>query len=419
MLRASSRRLTLTEFAKMEAVRLTSEECDALRVLYPEMRVEPSRGSSSHYDLTPTQRIGILCLPNLVVEVRPKIDMPAVLFLVSYACEAAEWFDAQPDLSSGGEIVDMLAVIYARLVERTTRRGLLAGYLEEDDALQAPRGRIRFEEQLRRRFLMAPPVEVRHDVFTTDILENRLLLAALIALVRLPSLSAVAQREVARAQRLLGGVMRAHFAPSAVPAVVLTRLNHHYEAAVTLARVLLQAAALDLGAGSAQGVAFLIDMNTVFEKFVRRALRASLGASEGEFPNKAPLSHMDEARQVALKPDLSWVVGGRIVWVGDAKYKRLSEQASPNADLYQMLAYEIALGLPTGTLIYAADKGITSAEHVVANCGKHVRVVALDLNAPPKAVLGRVAEIAAMIREEVGGKTPRESRPASGLAGFN
>ena len=398
MTRTSSRRLTLKEFATTPGVRLTTAECDGLRALHPGLRVEPTRGRPSHYDLTPDQRIGIICLPDLLVEVRPKIDAPAVLFLVSYACEAARWFDTQPDLASGDDLVEMLAIMYARLVEHTTRRGLLAGYLSHDDALPAPRGRIRFDEQLRRRFMLSPPVEVRHDDFTTDIVENRLLLAALTGLSRLPASSRLAGREVARAQRLFGAVTRVQYSPATIPDVPFTRLNHHYESAVALAKILLRGQSLDLGAGAAHGTAFLIDMNVVFEQFVRRALRTALGATRSEFPDRPPLTHLDEARHIPLEPDLCWLVGDRIAWVGDAKYKRLPERAYRNSDVYQMLAYTAALGLPGGTLIYAADEGVTSAEHVVVNSGKRVRVVALDLDAPPKALLRRLGVIAAEIR---------------------
>jgi 5-methylcytosine-specific restriction enzyme subunit McrC len=41
------------------------------------------------------------------------------------------------------------------------------------------RGSIRFDERVRKRFGIPLPVEVRFDEFTEDILENRLLKAAL------------------------------------------------------------------------------------------------------------------------------------------------------------------------------------------------------------------------------------------------
>ena len=59
---------------------------------------------------------------------------------------------------------------------------LLHGYREEEDALQTVRGRIRLDDQMRRRPGFLLPVEVRYDEFTDDILENRLVKAAVVRL---------------------------------------------------------------------------------------------------------------------------------------------------------------------------------------------------------------------------------------------
>jgi 5-methylcytosine-specific restriction enzyme subunit McrC len=406
------RRLTLTEFATEPGVALSAYERDAARRLHPGLRIEPTFGTEGRYDLTPDQRIGLISLPTLVIEVRPKVPITSVLFLVSWACDAVSWFDEQqPDFAQDLDVVEMLAIMLARTIERATRRGLLNGYQVEEEPLPAPRGRILFDEQIRRRLWVSPPIEVRHDVFTSDILENRLLLAALAAVAPVLRRSEEAKREVIRAQRLFGAVKRLHFSPSAVPDVVFTRLNRHYQPAISLASLLLRSASLELGAGGARGSAFLVDMNDVFESFVRSSLRAELGLDMASFPNRPPRTRLDQAGVVPLKPDLCLVEERRVLWVGDAKYKRLPAGAYRNADLYQLLAYAVALDLETGTLIYAADQGVREAEHVVVRAGKRLRVVALDLSVRPKAILRQIQEIAHPIRVCTVGRTQR-LRPA-------
>ena len=56
--------------------------------------------------------------------------------------------------------------------------GLLHGYRTEEETLSTVCGRIAFAEQLRRRFDIPLPVEVRYDDFTDDITANRLVKAA-------------------------------------------------------------------------------------------------------------------------------------------------------------------------------------------------------------------------------------------------
>lgn len=396
------RRITLREFRTEGAVSLSLEQREALRKLCPGIRIEPTAYARDLYDLTPDQRIGLVALQDLAIEIRPKVPMASVLFLLSYACEAAAWFDEQPEFGRDADFTDIVAVMLARLVERSTRRGLLHGYRSEDETLQAPRGRILFDQQLRQHLGITPPVEVRHDIFTADVLENQLLSAALSSVSRLPLRSDSAQRELARSKRLFGAVGRVHFAPAAVPDVIMTRLNRHYQPALSLASLILRSASLDLGTGGARGSALLIDMNLVFEQFVRLALRAALGATPSEFPDRPPQRRLDEAGVVPLKPDLCLINDQQVVWVGDAKYKRLPAGAYTNADLYQLLAYSVALDLPGGTLIYAADAGVSSAEHVVVHAGKRLNVVALDLTAPARSILQQVQQVADRIYAPTG-----------------
>src|SRR6478672_9154661 len=121
----TARRLTLHEFRTERGVRLSLEEREALRQLHPGIRIEPTSYSNDHYDLTPDQRVGLISLPDLVLEIRPKLPMSSVLFLMSYACNAVEWFDQQPEFGRDSSLTEIVAIMLARMVEQTTRRGLL------------------------------------------------------------------------------------------------------------------------------------------------------------------------------------------------------------------------------------------------------------------------------------------------------
>jgi 5-methylcytosine-specific restriction enzyme subunit McrC len=383
-------------------VPLSAAERDAIRVLHPGLGIEPTRGEDGKYDLIPDQWIGVISLPGITVEIRPKVAMSSVLFLVSYGLDDIRWAEHVAEFAHDADLVDVMSILFARMVERATRRGLLTGYQSEDESLAAPRGRVRFDEQIRRWQGVSPPVEVRHDIFTSDVLENRILLAALTALWRIPSRMQATRLELARARRLLGGVRPIEFARASVPDVVFTRLNLHYFAPVSLAKLILQSTSLDLGTGGVNGTAFLVDMNRVFERFVRSALRMALHADTQTFPDRPPRTYLDEGAVIPLKPDLCLVDENRKVkWVGDAKYKRLPAGAYQNADIYQMVAYALALDLPAGTLVYAADEGVHTAEHVIVQSGKRMEVFALDLSAPPSWILRQVDVIARRVERQL------------------
>ena len=101
---------------------------------------------------------------------------------------------------------------------------------------------------------------------------------------------------------------------------------------------------------------------------------------------------LDVKGGIKLKPDLVWKEGTSYRFVGDAKYKRIKDERIPNADLYQMLAYVTASGLPGGMLIYAKEEGEADGTiYRVRNSGeelKELHVVALDLEGDLDAILG-------------------------------
>jgi hypothetical protein len=126
------------KFRTERGVRLSLEQREALRQLHSGIRIEPTPNSNDHYDLTPDQHIGLVCLPDdLVFEVLPKVPMSSVLFLVSYACNVVEWFDQQSEFGPELELTEVVAIMLARMVEQATRRGLLNGYQTEDDGCGA------------------------------------------------------------------------------------------------------------------------------------------------------------------------------------------------------------------------------------------------------------------------------------------
>ncbi|QKK08435.1 MAG: hypothetical protein HND58_09775 [Planctomycetota bacterium] len=400
------RRLTLTEYATTAGVLLGADELAMLRRAHPTLRIEPSAGMPGRFDITPDQHIGVVQLPSVAIEIQPKTPMSSVIFLVSYAADRVNWSRMETAWQDDATLVDLVAAVLCRCIERATRRGLLAGYRSHEESLTAPRGRIRFPEHLSQRLGQAPPIEIEHDLFTTDIVENRVLLSALACLRRLPLRSSKIKREIGRAARLFGGVELCHYPRHSVPDPVITQLNRHYDPALRLAHLVLRSASVDAGAGMRRADAFLVDMNAVFEMFLRVAMREALGCSLSEFPDRPPRLRLDAAERIPLKPDLCLISNGSMCWVGDAKYKRLSPAGYQNADVYQMLAYLIATGLPSGTLIYAADAGLTSVTHVIEGAGREVRVRTLDLTMPPRGILRDVEALSAEIGEGLCGTNP-------------
>ena len=361
------------------------------------LTITPADGESGKYILTPSSTVGAMEIGELSVLIQPKIDIPQLLSLACYAMGMYRQQDVRPfDFARDEALPDTLALALVAAARRAFSRGLLHGYQRWEEALYTVRGRIRFDEQIRRRFGVPLPVEVRYEEFTDDILGNRLVKAAIMRLGAMRLRSSDARRGLGWVAGMLDSVSYEEFAPSNVPSVAFDRLNGHYRGVIGLSRLVLLHSAFEAGRGQVRASGFLMNMNDVFQEFVTVALRDALNLSEQAFRSDKKLPHritLDTVNKVNLEPDLTWWDGSACVFVGDAKYKNIVDRSVPNADLYQLLAYATALDLPGGLLIYAHGEA-DAVIHTVRHSGKRLEIAALDLSGTLEDVLARVGELA-------------------------
>ena len=383
--------IDLKEWQWSEAVTLSAGDRDALRQAVPLEAIEPVAGTENKYRLRPGSHIGAVEFGNLSVLIEPKIGIPEVLSLACYAIGRVNFQREDFGFREEYALPDALAMALTFHARRAFACGLLHGYHTEEEALYTVRGRIRFDDQLRRRFDIPSPVEVRYDEFTADVLANRLVKAAAYRLARVRLRSTQARRNLGWLASMLEAVSLVEFPSNAVPAVTFDRLNEHYRDVVELSRVILRHSAFQAGRGAVRASGFLMDMNVVFQDFITQALREALKLSEHAFRSDRGVRGvtLDKGRHITLKPDLSWWEGNSCVFVGDAKYKNVTDARIPNADLYQMLAYATALNLPGGLLIYARDEA-EPREYCIRHGGKRLEVASLDLSGTLEEAVNRV-----------------------------
>jgi hypothetical protein len=186
--------------------------------------------------------------------------------------------------------------------------------------------------------------------------------------------------------------------PRSIPDIRYTRLNEHYRPAVETARLILRSDSYELRHGAVRGTAFLVDMNRVFEDFVMVALREALSVSQRSFPQGARGRQLflDSDRKVSLEPYLSWWEGDYCTFVGDVKYKALSESGVVHSDLYQLLSYLIACDLLGGLLVYGS--GVDMVTYDIERLGKQLQVFSLNLSGSPEHFLRSIEKLADSIR---------------------
>lgn len=386
------RHLRLTENAPARPFTLSATEAEALASA--ELAVVTRAPGADNWDVAAGRKVGVARVGDLQVTVHPKIPIDRLVFMMGYAQHPQFWRDQSVLLESHSNLPDALAESFRRLASKSLEQGLLQGYRTVDESLPVLRGRIRVGDQMSRRFGMGLPLEVQYDEFTVDIAENQLLLAAATELLRMPSISKHVRQSLRRLRLqlinvtpLVRGQQRPPWNPS--------RLNTRYQPALHLAELLLTGHSFEQRVGDLQVSGFVFDMWKIYEDFVCVALREASKPYCGRSTLQHAM-HLDEDRNVAMRPDFVWLSDNVPAAVVDAKYKAEKPNGFPQADLYQVLAYCTVLGLTEGHLVYAKGNEEPQA-HSVIGSGVEIHCHTLDLAQSSEKVLERVDSLARLI----------------------
>lgn len=345
-----------------------------------------STGSAvGRHVLRASSQIGTIRAGALQVQIQPKVPISNVLHLLIGGGPAGWLRTHAADYAAAADTTAAVAQLYAHLLTDTLARGPVHEYREHRDELVAIRGRIDIGRQLRHPERRSP-IHCTYGDRTADNDLNRYVRAATQALRRAPGVPDDARRLLRHGVVLLDGVDGPAPAVEWADHVRLTRLTTHYRPLLALARVVRAGTGLGHAPGAMSASAFLLDMNTVFERFVTESIRRSLrGRYEATGQER---THLDVEGRVQMRPDL--VIrrrDGSITGVGDIKYKLTDDGRGRPDDYYQLLAYCSRYGLRDGMLIYATADGETPPMTILTHGDSarlHTR--SLDLTSPPAAI---------------------------------
>ncbi len=305
--------------------------------------------------------IGVIRFSSFELRIVPKLagDHLDLVRFIDFASglDCLRRFQSTQEVQGGSDsLLDLIALLFAEACEWIARNGLLADYREVEEDLPVVRGRILLDRQHVRRFGMMNRVECRFDDQLTDIPENQLLLAALLASVRRVSSASVAVR-LRRLLNIFAGTCSLDDVDLAGirTTLVYHRLNEHYRSAHGLAWLLLDGLGVRelLSGGDRDCFAFLLNMNHLFERFVFRWLSTVLSGTglrvTAQQHARSILWDADAgAPYKHIRPDLLVrAADSGFVLPIDAKYKLYDEADLAMGDVYQSFLYAFAWGDPS------------------------------------------------------------------------
>lgn len=270
------------------------------------------------------------------------------------------------------------------------RRGLRRAYNQTDEVVPYLRGALDTVAQIRAGPARLHLFHIRHDVFTIDRPENRLILSTLRHI-----LACTRQSENWRLAReliqLLGDIPQSRDLKGDFRRWGRDRLLADYAALRPMCELILTKRSPFALKGDFPGLSMLFPMEKLFEEYVLAAVRSSASKTRTVRAQASDhyLCRYDGHDWFKLKPDILIEEAGKTVVV-DAKWKLLNRDKSKNfnlnsADFYQLHAYghKYLAGAGEMYLVYPRTDHFPEAIGPFAMSETlRLRVVPFDLKSP-------------------------------------
>ena len=307
--------------------------------------------------------VGVINVCNLTIEILPKIDQHCsddssmrdmlVRMLHRTGDLPLEETEVAPLKKTMGSLFELYIRLFLWEVRKLVIQGLPKHYSSYRSNEPFVKGRLLLAEQLRYNLFRKDKNYIEYKRFSVDHRFNHILKYALQIVANI----SISMRT--NAKNLL-----THF--ESVPDLTIstsdfqklhfTRKTECYRLAITLAELIITGFQPDLKHGDYHVVAFLFDMNSLFEKYVTGEIRREISRSGIPIKLKAQATkvfwrHADSNSRKLIRPDIVLDTPNNS-FVLDTKWKILHDVYSDDDDLKQLYTYSLQFEVPHVFLIY-------------------------------------------------------------------
>jgi 5-methylcytosine-specific restriction enzyme subunit McrC len=295
--------------------------------------------------LTARQFVGVVEVAGVTIEIYPKLDKrllnsnkitdkesrPVLRNLLWMLAQSG--YEEIADTGDGSlehneaSFTDLFALLLARRLREELAAGVPRRYERFEDDLKAIRGRLLIGQQATRNLDRYDRIACAFDEFTPDTPFCRILRCACREL-RTRTGNPEAIRQLNDCLTLLEDVSDITPTQALRDADTLTSWDRNalrFRRTFALAVRLLRGCSHDMISGVSDTFVFLLDMNRVFESFAAAALRRRFAVPVEEQKVLGHLFPKQTKGRIEQKPDFFWQATTDSVWIGDAKYKHLTE----------------------------------------------------------------------------------------------
>ena len=266
------------------------------------------------------------------------------------------------------------------------KRGLKCDYETIQSNENVFKGKMVFAVQIKHNYAHKERSFVEYDEFNTNRAENKILKSTLSYLYKCTT-SSRNKSDIKTLLNAFNSVDESNEYKSDFAKIVPDRKTADYQTALMWSKVFLMGKSFTSFSGSEVAFALLFPMETLFESYIAAQLKKMLGHSEYSLSAQDKTYHLfDGPRKFLMKPDI--VIKNKAlaqVFVMDTKWKVLSADkanyAIPQADMYQMYAYQKKYTSENVTLLYPLTEKVDPNQNIefLSNDGTVIRIRFVDL----------------------------------------
>lgn len=242
------------------------------------------------------------------------------------------------------DLYEIIINLFMEEVLNLLKNNFFREYVGFNENLKVIRGRIDFNNHLRKNFLRGDNIFCSYDELNSDIIENQIILKALNVAARL-TIKGETKKIISNYINIFGLVC-SEYKGNKVPELHYNRLNYHYKEAHYFSKVLIENIGTDNMYQSGDHVSrysLLINMNELFEQFVSSIFMKYLSQlydvkSQWKIGNAITNSKGNTYRLIIPDIILKDKDNGQIIII-DTKNKDYGNKYVHNEDIYQLTYY--------------------------------------------------------------------------------
>ncbi|WP_299818069.1 hypothetical protein [uncultured Pontibacter sp.] len=316
--------------------------------------------------------VGVIQIDGLTIEVLPKADVgddtvkwQKALFLLlreTGYLSVSSLSSAMLRLRSSS-LLELFLWQFLEGVDQLEHQGLVKRYRQEQNNQNALKGRLLFQEQIKRNLVHKERFFTDHQVYDQNHLLHQIIKKALTILTGVSS--AHIRSNAFKLLYTFGDFDDIVVTNATFSKIIFNRKTQPYEQVIQLSKLIILNYSPDLSSGGEDILSILFDMNQLFEKYVYRQIKKDEQLFQANRLFVSGQSSRKFWSSKTIRPDIVIQYeedkGGVKVKqkvIVDTKWKVLSDHTPSDNDLKQMYAYNIHFGANHSTLLYPQVHGI-------------------------------------------------------------